>query len=151
MKTSVFNRLPSSSMHCGHHEGAHKVLMYERNESVDLNFTFSGLAPSISGGIPTLRNEYPPLRTPENMPIVILGSGISPSTIVLIVTVMWPLGCHEYHLSGGRFVQGQSDVSSREAKMDMGMGGWDVWSTNRSIVAETKRLAVQAILEIEKA
>ena len=79
------------------------------------------------------------------------GSGIGPSTIVLIVTVMWPLGCHEYHLSGGRFVQGQSDISYRGMKTDMGMGGWDVWSTDRSIVAETKRLAVQAILEIENA
>lgn len=79
-------------------------------------------------------------------PITILpGSGINTNTVHNIVQHSWWKAFREIHLSAGGW--NGSFMTFRKENMGMGAGGnhdWQVWRTDRNVVARVREIAEDA-------
>jgi copper homeostasis protein len=77
----------------------------------------------------------------RTQPLNILpGSGINARTIEQVAGVLIPMGVHEFHMSGGSWVNGSMEF--RKESMGMGVGGpgeWGVWRTSKDEVMNVRR------------
>ncbi|KAG9127280.1 hypothetical protein FRC07_015038 [Ceratobasidium sp. 392] len=79
------------------------------------------------------------------------GSGISPHSINSVFSALHPLGVREYHMSGGSWTDGLSEVSARRQgkSFQMGQPGpfeWSVWRTD----ADSVRAVVDACTKLQQ-
>lgn len=117
----------------------------------------SGRAPKITEGLEEfvrLAQFRDSFSQDIQVPALLPGSGINPDTVEMVVRTLWPLGCAEYHLSGGSFVASEaraSEVGQERARMGMGMGmgDWVVWKTSRETVRAVRDVAERVVHELE--
>ncbi|KAG8709173.1 hypothetical protein FRC08_018500 [Ceratobasidium sp. 394] len=79
------------------------------------------------------------------------GSGITPRSIESVFSALYPLGVREYHMSGGSWTDGLSEVYARRQgeSFQMGQPGpfeWSVWRTD----ADSVRAVVDACTKLQQ-
>lgn len=79
--------------------------------------------------IPDLRNH--PVK-------LLVGSGINPATVRVVLDYLLSFGLEEIHLTGGRWVEGE--MWQRPEHMGMGAPGneWSVWRTSEETIRDVR-------------
>jgi copper homeostasis protein len=73
--------------------------------------------------------------------VILPGSGLKPSTLPSVLSVLAPMGLTEIHSSCGGWSEGV--MHHRPEGMGMGVGGdgeWGIWQTRESIVIEMRKI-----------
>jgi len=79
---------------------------------------------------------------PQNQPHtlyrfnILPGSGISPYTVRSVLLELLPLGLSQIHMSGGRWIPGESQHRKDGMGMGVGESEWAVWRTHEENVRE---------------
>jgi copper homeostasis protein len=81
------------------------------------------------------------LRNCARGPIIMPGSGISPTSVGLLLADLLPFGLSEVHMSGGEWVSGTAEWK----KAGMGMGvteerAWDIWKSSSEKISGVRRV-----------
>lgn len=98
-----------------------------------------------SGGNPTVVDSLPLLgqllATFPSGPAIMVGSGVSPSTIRVICTTLVPHGLQEVHMSGAEWISGGMNFK----KPGMGMSAvpdreWDIWRSSTEKIQHVREV-----------
>lgn len=92
----------------------------------------------ISNLFGTIKEVGQPGKAP--CPDVLPGSGVSPSTVRAVLEALLPLGLRQIHMSGGRWVPGETHYRKRGMGMGVGEGEWAVWRTSEERVREVVKI-----------
>jgi copper homeostasis protein len=118
-----------------------RYIFHERQPIQLLLSGHSNTAVNSLGVLPSIfrHAEELAIRDKRQRPITLLvGSGINPVTVDVVLECLAEFGLQEIHLTGGRWVEGE--MWHRPERMNMGVPGneWSVWRTSQEAIREVR-------------